>query len=137
MSETRAVVTALDGEYALVRTDSGGCGRCHEAGGCGGANISQILCGNERVWRVLNTRGARVGEHVSVRVADGAVRASATLLYVVPLTLFLAGALIGASFFAETGAIAGAVAGIAIAWYRVARQIRQRHDDPRFQPHIV
>ncbi|HNO58842.1 MAG TPA: SoxR reducing system RseC family protein [Accumulibacter sp.] len=137
MSETRAVVTALDGEYALVRTDSGGCGRCHEAGGCGGANISQILCGNERVWRVLNTRGARVGEQVSVRVADGAVRASATLLYVVPLTLFLAGALIGASFFAETGAIAGAVAGIAIAWYRVARQIRQRHDDPRFQPHIV
>ena len=65
------------------------------------------------------------------------MRASATLLYVVPLTLFLAGALIGASFFAETGAIAGAVAGIAIAWYRVARQIRQRHDDPRFQPHIV
>lgn len=137
MSETRAVVTALDGEYALVRTDAGGCGRCHEAGGCGGANISQMLCSNERVWRVLNARGAVVGEQVSVRVSTGAVSSGATLLYVLPLLFFLAGAVIGAGLFAETGAIAGALIGIACAWYGVARQLRRRRDDPRFQPHIV
>lgn len=138
MSETKAIVTALDGDYALVRTDDGGCGRCHEKGGCGGANISQMFCGSkERTWRVLNRRRAAVGETVSVRVADGALSAGATLLYLLPLLMLIAGAVIGSHFFAEAGGIGGGLAGLAGAWFWVARRLRARQDDPRFQPHIV
>ena len=138
MSETRAIVAELDGEYALVRTEEGGCGRCHESGGCGGANISQMLCSNrERRWRVLNPRGAVVGEQVSIRVADGAVRSGATLLYGIPLLAFVAGAIAGGAWLSEPGAIGGAIAGMGIAWVWVARRVRQRHGDPQFQPHII
>lgn len=137
VNETRAVVTALDGDYALVRTEEGGCGRCHEAGGCGGANISQMLCNQERNWRVLNPRGAKVGEQVRVVVAHGALSSGALLIYVLPLLCFIGGALVGASLFAETGAIAGAGTGMALAWMVVSRRVKQRHCDPRFHPHIV
>lgn len=137
INETQAVVTALDGNYALVRTEAGGCGRCHEAGGCGGANISQMLCNNERTWRVLNPHGAKVGELVRVAVADGALSSGAMLIYVLPLSCFIGGALFGVSLFAETGAIVGAGAGLALAWLVVSRRARQRRCDPRFHPHIL
>ena len=39
MNETKGTITALDGDYALVRIADAGCGRCHEPGGCGGVNI--------------------------------------------------------------------------------------------------
>lgn len=137
MSETQATVTAVDGDYAYVRTDGGGCGRCHEKGGCGGANISQMLCSKERSWRVLNPRGAVVGERVRVVVADGALRAGATLLYVVPLACFIGGAMLGALSFGEAGAIGGGLLGLLVAWRHVSRRLRQRHCDPQFQPHIL
>lgn len=137
MSETRATVIGVDGDYALVQTEGGGCGRCHEAGGCGGANISQMFCGQERSWRVLNPRGAVVGEKVSVAVADGALRSGATLIYVVPLLFLILGAALGSFILAEAGSVAGAVAGLVGAWLWVARRIRQRHCDPQFQPHIL
>lgn len=137
MSETRATVIGVDGDYALVRTESGGCGRCHEAGGCGGANIGQMFCGQERAWRVLNPRGAAVGEMVSVAVADGAVRSGATLIYIVPLLFLIAGAVLGSFVLAEAGSVAGAVGGLVGAWLWVSRRIRQRHCDPQFQPHIL
>lgn len=138
MSETKAIVAALDGEYALVRTGDGGCGRCHEKGGCGSANISQMFCGDkDRTWRVLNRRGAVVGETVTVRVAEGALSAGVTLLYLLPLLLLVAGAIIGAHVAGEAGGIGGGLAGLAAAWLWVARRLKARQGDPRFQPYIV
>jgi len=137
MNETRAVVIAIDGDYALVRTDSGGCGRCHESGGCGGANISQMFCGSERSWRVLNPRRAKVGETVTVAVAAGAVRSGVSLLYGLPLLGLIGGAMFGAALEPVWGGIAGAAAGLLAAWGGVARVLRRRHCDPRFQPHIL
>ena len=39
----RGVVRSLDGENAIVEPDQGGCGRCHEKGGCGGQQLTQIF----------------------------------------------------------------------------------------------
>lgn len=137
MNETSATVIAVDGDYAIVRTENGGCGRCHESGGCGGANISQMFCGNERNWRVLNPRRAKIGETVTVAVAEGAVRSGASLLYGMPLFGLIAGAVFGATLEPAWGGIAGGALGLAAAWIGVVRTLRRRHCDPRFQPHIV
>lgn len=137
MSETRGIVTAIDGDYALVRTEDTGCGRCHESGGCGGVRVSQMLCTSPREWRVLNPRGARVGEEVRIAVAAGAVGAGATLLYVQPLLALIAGAIGGSLLFGEAGALAGAALGLLGAWRWVSWRQKQRYCDPHFHPHIV
>lgn len=137
MSEAKGVVTAIDGDYAIVETEEGGCGRCHESGGCGGVRVSQMLCATPRVWRVLNPRGAAIGEEVRIAVAEGAVGASAALIYVQPLLLLLACSLVGSWLADERGAIAGAGLGLLLAWRWIAWRQRRRHCDPRFHPHIV
>jgi sigma-E factor negative regulatory protein RseC len=138
MSETKGTVVALDGEYAIVRTDdNGGCGRCHESGGCGSANLGRMFCGTPSTWRVLNLRGASVGEQVRVAVVDGAVTAGAALVYVLPLVLLFAGALVGAALYSEAGSIVGSIAGLVAAWRWIADRQKRRDCDPRFQPHIV
>ena len=70
MIETQATVTALEGDYALVEASQGGCGRCHEQGGCGGNNASQLFCHGPRHFRVLNPLGVKVGEKVVVGVPE-------------------------------------------------------------------
>lgn len=137
MNETTGIVTAIDGRYAVVRTEENGCGRCHENGGCGGVRVSQMLCTSPRVWRVLNPRNAQVGETVRIAVASGAVSASATLIYVQPLLLLFGCTLIGSLLAGEGGAIAGSILGLAVAWFWVSWQQKRRHCDPRFHPHIV
>ena len=138
MSETTGTVTSIDGAYAIVETRrENGCGRCHETGGCGGANISRMMCSAPTQWRVLNPRGARVGEEVRIAVADGAVGAGALIVYVMPLGLLLAGAVLGTALFSEEGAIAGSLAGLLGGWVVMRNQQKRRLEDPRFQPHIL
>ena len=137
MSEAQGVVTAIDGDYAIVHTEEGGCGRCHEQGGCGGVSVGRMFCSAPRSWRVLNPRGAVIGEKVRVAVAEGAVGASALLIYILPLVLLFGGALLGGALWSDIGAIAGAAAGLLVAWRVVSHQQKKRHCDPRFHPHIV
>lgn len=137
MTQAKGTVTALDGDYALVKTEGeGGCGRCHEEGGCQGANVGRMFCQETRPWRVLNPRGAKVGDQVDVVVADGALKASAMLVYVLPLCLFLGGAVLGMAGLGEIGAIGGAASGLVLAWWIIRRVQKQRQDDPDFQPYI-
>lgn len=139
MSEAQGKVTALDGAYAIVATEpENGCGRCHESGGCGGANISRMMCSSApRTWRVLNPRGAKIGDDVTIAVADGAIGAGAFVVYVVPLVMLLLGAILGAALAGDAGAISGAMIGLLAGVLVMRQQQKRRLEDPRFQPHIV
>ena len=137
MSEATGTVIKVDGDYAIVRTDEAGCGRCHEKGGCGGANVGRMFCSTPQRWRVLNPRGAVVGEKVAIAVGDGAVTASAMLIYVLPLAFLVAGALLGTALAEEAGGIIGAVSGLTLAWLWVKHLQNQRYCDPKFHPYIV
>ena len=46
------VVRAVHGRQAEVAVDEGGCGRCHETGGCGGHNLGRMFAGLARTYRV-------------------------------------------------------------------------------------
>ena len=72
----RATVRSLDGDEALVEVELGGCGRCHEKGGCGGQQLTQMLCSGPKNYRVANPYGARVGDQVTVAITPGTVRKS-------------------------------------------------------------
>lgn len=137
MIETQATVTAQEGDYALVEANQGGCGRCHEQGGCGGNNASRLFCHGPRHFRVLNPLGVKVGEKVLVGVPDGAVSHSVLVLYLLPLALLVLGAVAGAALMPgarDAAAAAGALSGGCLAWFLARRlQARNAHS-PRFQP---
>ena len=114
-STVRAVVRHLEGESADVEIESGGCGRCHEEGGCGGQQLTQMFCNGPKNYRVDNPIGASVGDQVIVAIAPGSVRKTANLAYGVPLLALIIGALIGSSVYGDPGGILGAVSGVVAA----------------------
>lgn len=141
MIETQATVTGLDGAYALVEASQGGCGRCHEKGGCGGNNAAQLFCHGPRHFRVLNPLDAQVGDRVAIGVPDGAVSRSVLLLYVLPLLLLIFGAMLGGWISAfsgsrDAGALLGALCGGGTAWFLVRYLQHRSAASPRFQPVI-
>lgn len=136
MIDAAGTITALDGAYAIVRMDEAGCGRCHEEGGCGGANIGKMLCSTPRVFRVLNPQNASVGNRVTIVIAEGAVRRSALLGYGLPLFALFVGAMGGMTLAGEGGAIVGAAIGLLIAWAVLRYCQYCTKSDSRFQPYI-
>lgn len=136
MIDAQGIITACHGDTAEVLMDETGCGRCHEDGGCGGNNIGKLLCNSPRTFEVLNPGQSAIGERVTVVIAEGAVRRSALLAYVVPLLALLVGALGGSAVAGDVGAIAGAVAGLLGAWWALRRAQARATPDRRFVPYI-
>lgn len=148
MIETRAKVIRIEGNEALVETNpQGGCGQCDKAGGCGSGKLSRLFCSKPRYFRVPNAIQAKAGEEVAITVADGMVMRSATLLYLLPLSLLLVGGIVGASLadspaardgYSALGALLGLVAGFALSrWLSsttvntvVAHRIHERDTAP-------
>jgi len=137
MTGAWGTVAALDGEHALIRMEESGCGRCREAGGCGGNNLAKLLCSTPRTFRVPNPERRSVGERVRVRVGEGSVRRSALAAYAFPWLALLLGALAGSAWAGELGAIGGALAGLLVGWLGLRRAQRRDAADPRCQPSIT
>ncbi|MEI7429106.1 MAG: SoxR reducing system RseC family protein [Betaproteobacteria bacterium] len=136
MIDAMGTITALDGEYALVRMDETGCGRCHEEGGCGGNNLGKMLCSSPRIFRVMNSGKSSVGDRVTISIAEGAVRRTAILAYGLPLLSLFVGAFVGLVVVGEVGAIVGSVIGLLGSWIALRYFQRSNPPDPRFEPYI-
>jgi len=136
MADAKGIITALDGEYALVQMDDSGCGRCHEPGGCGGVNIGKMLCATPQVFRVLNPAKSAIGQHVIVTVPSGAVRRGALIAYGVPLLLLLIGAFVGLGVAGDLGAAVGSVAGLAASLPILHLSQVKNSASRQFQPYI-
>ncbi len=136
-STISAVVRSLDGNEALVEVEHGGCGRCHEKGGCGGQRITQMFCGGPRTYRVENAVGANPGERVTVAIAGGSLRRSANLAYGLPLTATIAGALLGTWISGDSGGIVGAVFGLMLSFSYVRFRAQDAAGNMAARPHIV
>lgn len=136
-STVRAIIRELRDGVALVEVEQGGCGRCHEKGGCGGQQLTQMFCSTPKQYRVANDVGAEVGDQVIVAVPAGSIRKSANLAYILPLTAAIAGAVIGMPLGGDPGAMIGAVAGLLLSFLYIRRQAVHQVDDPALHPHIV
>lgn len=134
-----AVVRSAEAGEAVVELEGQGCGRCHEAGGCGGHQRADLACRTQRLFRVVNGVGAQAGDAVIVSVPEGAIAKSASLAYVLPLLTLFAGTLVGSWLlepaFGEAAQVAGAMGGLLVGWLGVRRWLR-RHAAPA-RPQIV
>lgn len=136
-STVRAVVRAIDGPLALVEVEQGGCGRCHEEGGCGGQNLTQMLCSGPRSYRVSNPIAAQIGERVVVAIEAGSVRRTANLIYGLPLLGIIFGALLGTALAGDPGGVGGALIGGAAVLWVVRRRTAPSAGFSAPRPHIV
>jgi sigma-E factor negative regulatory protein RseC len=133
----RAIVRELDADSALVEVEQGGCGRCHEQGGCGGQSLTQMFCSEPKRYRVVNHIGAGVGDRVVVAIAAGSVRKSANLGYVLPLTATIGGAVLGMQLGEDTGAMLGAAAGLLLSFLYIGRRTATGNGFSATRPHII
>lgn len=111
---------------------SGGCGRCHETGGCGGVSIAQPLCSKPKTMLVADDIGVQVGDKVMVAIPDALLSQGVTRAYLIPLVLLFAGSALGGLLLPQVlpiqwlvtpdiGAIAGAGMGLVAAWWQLQR----------------
>lgn len=98
----QGVVSRVEGEHVWVEVSvSGGCGRCHEAGGCGGVNIARPFGKALRELRLRNDVDASPGDRVSVVVDDAVPLRAALLTYGAPVLGVLLGAALGTLLAAD------------------------------------
>jgi sigma-E factor negative regulatory protein RseC len=133
----RATVRKLDGDEALVEVEQGGCGRCHEEGGCGGQQLTQMFCSGPKHYRVANPHGAQIGDQVTVAIASGTVRKTANLAYGLPLTVTIAGAAIGTQISGDVGAMIGALVGVVGAVFYIRHRAQAAGGNLATRPYII
>lgn len=136
-STVRAVVRALQGDAAVVEVEQGGCGRCHEEGGCGGQQLTQMFCSAPRTYQVGNAIGAAVGERVTIAIAAGSVRRTANLAYGTPLTATILSAVLGTAVAGDLGGIGGGLLGLALSMIYVRFRARESAGNFAERPYIV
>ncbi|MBK6743329.1 MAG: SoxR reducing system RseC family protein [Hydrogenophilales bacterium] len=122
MIETPARIVRTEGATAWVVTEAPtSCGACGGKG-CGSSVFARMMHRGEPEYAVENPIHAEAGEAVVVGVEDGAVFKAALAGYLVPLALFLLGAMFGARF-GEAQAVLGALLGLvlAVVWLRRRR----------------
>jgi sigma-E factor negative regulatory protein RseC len=132
----------VKGQYALVQASqaSSGCEQCNGKG-CGAGKLSQLFCSKPRQFQVDNPINASVGDQVIISVAEGAVFRGIGLIYLLPLLLLLAGAMLGSLWAVQTGqrdgyAAVGALFGLALG-FAFAKWISLNQDRSRFRPYIA
>jgi len=137
MSTVRAIVRAVDGNQAVVEVEAGGCGRCHEKGGCGRQNLTQMFCSQPKTYQVDNPTGAGVGDRVTVAIAAGSVRRTANFAYGLPLLATIAGAAFGMPLGGDLGAVLGAACCLALSFLYIGFRSRGSAGNVAERPHIV
>lgn len=133
-----AVVTRVEGTQAWVRVtgEEGGCGRCHEPGGCRTGMLNEVLGARCQEYAVLNGLAASAGSRVWVEVPDGLPLRAAGWAYGMPVLALLVGAAGGQLLGGELLSAAGAATGLLLAWWMIGRHGRQAAQ-AGWRPHLV
>lgn len=103
MIEETALVVETEGEYAWVETQRrSSCGSC-SVKGCGTGALSKILGKRSQRLRVLNPVDAKPGEEVVLGIREQDLLKGSLAVYIVPLLMMLAGALLGEALAPQWG----------------------------------
>jgi sigma-E factor negative regulatory protein RseC len=142
MAEQIGIVTQVDpGGWVRVLTDrKDACGGCHTDQGSG---CRSCLAGSKFESRAVNAVGAQQGDLVKISLASKDFFKGAAMLYLMPVTALLIGALGGTWAAARFGwpvtasAILGAVAGLVLSVLVLIRLDRSPSMERRLTPTVV
>ena len=141
MIEERAVVAEAGIGYAWVEIQrQSACGTCQASSGCGSAALAKVWGVRSVRTRVRSAGSLRPGDEVIIGLTDGVLLRGALLVYLLPLMLLLAGALLGETVLVDAGEelviLFGALGlGLGLLIVRIVSQRFQT--DARFQPVVL
>lgn len=137
ITETGRVI-AVTGDRVWVQTiRQSACESCSARHGCGQKVLASVSSGRANQVLVSNTLGARVGDEVTVAIAESALLGASLIVYALPLLLFVGGAVIGhqAAQGSDLAAILGGASGLA-GGFGLARWLQSRPGQ-RFEPQLL
>ncbi|MBU3825440.1 MAG: SoxR reducing system RseC family protein [Candidatus Oceanisphaera merdipullorum] len=124
MLEEIATVSAVyDGEVEVVCFSKSACGQCKQNSQCGTGIVSQALPGRDHRFLIATDLALTVNQQVRIGIPEQGLLSSVFLVYLFPLLLVLAGALLTSEVFnlGDGGTILGAVVGGIIGFVLAAR----------------
>jgi sigma-E factor negative regulatory protein RseC len=120
------------------------CGSCAAKKGCGHGLLNRIADGRTGYVRVLSGAVAAercaVDDQVSISIPEQVILRGSMLVYMLPLLCMLAGAASADSFFigaAQSVAVAGALAGLALGFAIVRWHAWRHRADRNLQPTLL
>ena len=139
-------IVALESDGAWVETlRQSTCGSCSARKGCGHGLLNEMGAANRNyVWVLPGDEGLdrfRLDDEVRIAIPEEVVLTGSFLVYVVPLVLMLAGAVLASSlpvtWPADLATIAGAVLGFAGGIGLVRLHARRNRDNRALQPRLL
>lgn len=137
ITETGRVI-AVNGDSIWVQTiRQSACNSCKARHGCGQKVLAGATGGRANQVQVVNHLGARVGDEVTLAIAESALLGASLLAYAVPLLLFVLGAVAGhyVGSGTEGAAIVGSMIGLALG-FGVSRLLHGRHGN-EYMPQLL
>lgn len=96
MIEEKAIVVAIENEYALVQTQRrSACQSCSVKQGCGTSVLSKVVGKKVSQIRIDNTLNVNIGDEVLLGIEDNALVQGSLLMYALPLVFLLFFAVVG------------------------------------------
>lgn len=114
MIEEIATVSAVyDGQVEVVCFSKSACGQCKQNSQCGTGIVSKALPGRDHRFVITTDLTLTVNQQVRIGIPERSLIGSALLVYLFPLSLVLAGALLASAGLGlgDGGAILGAAVG--------------------------
>ena len=142
MIRESATVLRVQGSIIWVRCrNQAGCQRCAEGRGCGGGILGRLLGDRLREIKVVSDRmDLNVGDQVIIGLGDSVLLKSALVLYLMPLILMFAVAVLFSlisNAYEDLSSLVGAIVGLAIGLWLARGYGRRHHRDSLFHPRVL
>ncbi len=141
MIEETGRVVAVEPDAVWVETlRRSACESCTARNGCGHKLLDSERAGSRARLRVLNPDMVLcTGDQIVLGIPEGALVRGALMIYLMPLLLLFAGALLGSQLSLNQTDLSAplGVAGLAVGFLINRWYSQSRAADPRLQPHIM
>ncbi len=135
LTEKTAVVTSIDGDFVLLKSnDNDSCGSCSANSSCGSVKLLNRTAAG---FRIHNSLGLKKGDAVVIALATEKLLLGTVLVYLIPLLFLFLFAIVGKLLSGEMLSISMGVGGFFLSLLFVRNYLKQSNTTNNFEPTII